>query len=208
MTTESQELELQVNGFYRDHYRRTMKRLSFLVILALILASVFAWMNYAQPQPAYYAAMTSGDVIPMHALSEPVVTSDFILQWSALTTRLIYNLNFSTYQTQLNKVKARFTPEGWEKMMDALNASLIPQLVGSKLIISSVVAGPPVILARMVIYGRFTWRVQMKLLVTYTSANVATKRVLLVTMNIQRVPTLNAAQGIQIIDFNSASTSE
>lgn len=208
MNTESQDIAFQLNAFYRDNYRRTMKVLAVMIVICAILATVLAWITYDQKQPEYYAAMTTGEVIPMHALSEPVVTSDFIIQFSSLTARLIYNLSFATYQQQLDGVKPRFTSEGWEKMMSALNSGgLIQQMLGSKLIISSVISGPPVILSRLIIHGRFTWRIQMPMLVKYTSASEATQRRILVTMNVQRVPTLNVPNGVQIIDFSSSNAS-
>ncbi|PIZ04166.1 MAG: type IV secretion protein IcmL [Gammaproteobacteria bacterium CG_4_10_14_0_8_um_filter_38_16] len=204
MNTDSQELALQLNKFYRDAYRRTMKWLVFLVVICAILSCVLAWMTYDRKQPLYYAAATNGDVVPMHSLSEPVITSSFIVRWSALTTRLIYNLSFSRYQKQLAQVKPRFTTEGWAKMMSALKASgFLSELVDKRLIISSVVSGPPVILARMIVHGRFTWRVQLPLLVTYTSASTSSQRNIVITIDVQRVPTLNASQGIQIINFLS-----
>lgn len=204
MDTKSQDIAFELNNFYRDNYRRTMKVLAVMIVICAILSSVLVWMSFDKKQPLYYAAMTTGEVIPMHALSEPVVTSDFIIQWSSLTARLIYNLNFATYQQQLDQVKNRFTPNGWEKMMGALHSSgLIQQMLASKLIISSVVSGPPVILARLIIHGRFTWRVQMPMLVTYTSASESTQRKIMVTMNVQRVPTLDVPNGVQIVDFSA-----
>ena len=170
------------------------------------LSVVLAWMSYDRKQPAYYAAITTGEVVPMHSLSEPIVTSDFIRKWSALTVRLIYNLNFSTYQQQLARVQDRFSAAGWEKLNDALNASgLIKNLVSSRLIISSVISGPPIILSRVILNGRFTWTVQMQLLVTYTGASGSTKRGMIATLVIQRAPTLNAPQGIQIVSFSLQS---
>jgi intracellular multiplication protein IcmL len=204
--TQSQENDIQINNFYRDAYRRTIKWVSIMAIVCAVLATVLVWMTYDPKQPLYYAAVTTGEVVPLHALSEPVVTDEFIAQWSALTTRLIYNLNFSTYQQQLSQVQDRFTPTGWDKMMAALkNSGLIDELVNNKLIVTSVVTGQPVILGRLIIHGRYTWRVQMKLLVTFTSASAATNRSLVVTMNVQRVSTLSAANGIQVVDFSAES---
>lgn len=204
MNTQSQENEFEINDFYRKNYYRTMKWLSLFVVICAALAVILAWMVYDQKQPLYYAAVTTGEVVPMHALSEPVVTNDFIVEWSALTARLIYNLRFDTYQQQLTQIQDRFTPEGWNAMMVAMKG-MISQLTGSRLVISSVLSGPPVILSRLIIHGRYTWRVQMKLLVTYTSASEARQREIIVTMNVQRVPTLSAAQGIQITNFTSGT---
>src|SRR3989338_8658490 len=172
MNTDSQDITFQLNEFYRDNYRRTMKWLSFMIIVCAIFSAVLAWMCFDQQQPAYYAAVTTGEVVPMHALSEPVVTQDFVIEWAALTGRMIYNLSFDTYQQQLAAIQDRFTPEGWAKIMGALKASgMIDELTNSRVIISAVVSGPPVVLAQLILHGRYTWRVQMPVLVTYTSAS-------------------------------------
>lgn len=138
----------------------------------------------------------------MHSLSEPVVTNRFIVNWTALTARRLFNLSFDSYESKLAAVKDHFTPGGWMQMQDALKSSgLITNMVNNKLIISSVVTGSPVILARMIVNGRFTWRVQMRLQVKFTSASQEEQEALVVTMNVQRIPTLDSAQGIQINDF-------
>jgi intracellular multiplication protein IcmL len=204
--TQSQENEFQLSNFYRDAYRRTMKWLSWSVIVCAVLTAVLVWMIYDPKQPLYYAAVTTGETVPLHSLSEPVVTEEYVAQWSAMTTRLIYNLSFDKYQQQLAQAQDRFTQVGWDKMNAALKSSgLISNIVNNKLIIDSVVTGQPIILGRMIIDGRYTWRVQMKLLVTFTSASDTTQRSLVVTMNVQRVPTLEAANSIQVIDFNSST---
>lgn len=204
LNTKSQENEFEINDFYRVAYHRTMKWLSLMIVICAILSVILAWMIYDKKQPAYYAAVTTGEVVPMHALSEPVVTKDFIIQWSALTARLVYNLHFNSYQQQLGNIKNRFTPEGWNKMLGAMKG-LITQITNNRLIMSSVVSGPPVIISQLIINGRYTWRVQMQMLVTYTSASAIVQRHMLVTMNVQRVSTLNAAQGVQIIDFHATA---
>jgi intracellular multiplication protein IcmL len=204
MNTQSQKNEFELNDLYRPKYHRTMKWLSFMIVVCAVLSVILSFMVFDKKQPLYYAAVTTGEVVPMHALSEPIVTNNFIMQWSALAARRVYNLSFDSYQNQLNQVKDKFTPEGWEKMMAAMKG-MIKQITGSRLVMTSVVESSPVILARLIIHGRYTWRVQMKLLVTYTSASEQTQRHIIVTMNVQRVPTLDASQGIQIIDFSSGA---
>lgn len=202
MDTRAQELEIQKNHFYRDKYRMMMKWLVILIVICAALSVVLMWMVFDRKQPDYYAAMTTGEVVSMHSLSEPVITNDFIVQWSALTTRQIFNLDFSRYEQELDKVKNNFSQAGWVKLMSALNTSgLLKNLVDNRLIVSSVISKSPVILASMIVNGRFTWRVQMELLIKFTSASEVTHESLIVTMDIQRMPTLDVAQGIQITNF-------
>lgn len=203
--TAGQDLAFRKNEFYRNAYRRTMKWLVSMLFIGVCLSLALSWMTYHRTQPAYYAAVMTGQVVKMHSLSEPIVTNAFITQWAALLARRIFNLNFSTYQQQLNEAQDRFTSDGWEKMLLALkNSGLITNLVQERLIMSSVVSGTPVILGKFIIHGRYTWRVQMPLLVKFTSASAETQRNFIVTMSVQRVSTLNASQSIQVTDFAAA----
>lgn len=205
--TDSQTLAFEENHFYRDNYYRVMRFLSLLIALGVVLAFILAWMSFDRPLPKNYAAITTGQVMPLHALSEPIFNTQFILRWSANIAQSVYNMSFDDYQNDLDKVKESFTSAGWEQMMTALQ-SVITTVTGNRVNISSVVSGAPVVLAEMEIHGRYTWRVQMPLLVTYTGASGSTQSHYVVTMSVQRVPTLNRAEGIRVIDFTSMSASE
>lgn len=204
MSNGYQELAFRKNELYRNSYRRTMRWIVRLLFITLILSATLFWMTIRRPQPMYYAAVTNGQVLQMHPLSEPVITNKFIVSWAALTARRIFNISFVNYQDKLNEVRGRFTPGGWQEMQNALQSSgLIQNMTSNKLIVSSVVSGSPVILSRMIVNGRFTWRIQMQLLVKYTSASEESHERLVVTMTIERIPTLDSAQGIQINDFTA-----
>ena len=70
-----------------------------------------------------------------------------------------------------------------------------------KLIVSAVATRAPVILQKGILNGRFAWRVQMPVLVTYQSASEFTQQSNVVTMLISRVSTLNSPRGIGISQF-------
>jgi len=206
MDISAQELAIKKNNLYRDSYRITIKWLVRMLVVTAILSITLMWMTLATKQSDYYAAVTDGEVVPLHALSEPIVSNDFIVRWSALTVRKLFNLQFDSYQQQLGSIRDRFTNNGWQKLQSALKSSgLISNLVNNKLIMSAVVSNSPVILGQLIIGGRMTWRVQMELLVTFTSANEQRQQKLIATMNVRRVATLNVAQGIQISDFATST---
>lgn len=206
MDTALQELAEKKNNAYRDSYRVTIRWLVRMLVVTLILSATLMWMTIDTKQPAYYAAVTTGDIVRMHSLSEPVLTNEFIVRWSALTARRLFNLKFDEYKTQLNALKDRFTSTGWQKMQLAFKSSgFIRNLVDNKLIMSAVISSSPVVVAQMVIGGRMTWRVQMPILVEFTSASEQRQESIIVTMNVERVPTLDVAQGIQVSDFQAVA---
>ena len=205
MSNISERYAPEQNLLYRDHYRRTVKSIVMMSITALVMLAVLMGLILTTPQPKYYATTTSGQVIPMHSLSEPVITNDYLLQWASLATRTAFNIDFVRYQSQLAKAQADFTPAGWSKFMEAMkNSGLLDTIQSKKLEMNAVISGAPVILSTSVIHGRFTWRVQLPILVTFTSANQTSQSHWLVTMNIQRISTLDAYKGIQINNFTAS----
>ncbi len=204
--TNSEQIQLGTakNNLYRDYYRRTIFWLVVMVVIGVVLAAGFVFLGLSTPQPKYYATMTSGRVVPLHSLSEPVITDKYLLRWAALATRAAYNLDFNNYKQQLKKMQPYFTTNGWNKFQEALKkAGLLNTVISKKLVMSSVVSGPPVILNQAVRHGRYTWRVELPLLVSFTSASRHQQNKLIITMNVSRVSTLQAPQGIQISDFKS-----
>jgi intracellular multiplication protein IcmL len=204
MNAEVEQLALQKNNLYRDNYRRVMKFLVFMIATAIGLSCILAYQLWSMPPAKYYATTTTGRVIPLHSLSMPVVTNAYLLQWAELAARACYNLNFIDYPKQLQAASSNFTPDGWTSLMDAMKqAGVIDSLKQNKLFIAAVVNGPAVILDEEVVHNRYTWRVQLPLLVTYTSANQQRKTTYIITMDIMRVPVIDAAKSIQINNFTA-----
>lgn len=205
MSNISNKYSPEQNFLYRDHYRRMVKGIIVMSVVAVILMLVLGGLLLSTPQPKYYATTTAGEVVPMHSLSQPVITNDYLLQWASLATRTAFNLDFVHYQSQLNSAQSDFTSSGWTQFTKAMKDSgLLDTVLDKKLEMSAVISGPPVILSTAVIHGRFTWRVQLPVLVTFSSASATTQARWLVTMNIQRISTLDAYKGIQISDFTAS----
>lgn len=207
MTIDREQLEFQKNHLYRDHYRRTIKALLMMLVIALVLICILGYQLWTMPAANYYATTTNGRVIPLQSLRMPVVTNRYLLQWAGLAARACYNLNFVDYQKELQAASSNFTPSAWQSFMAALKAAgSIDSLTENKLVMRAVVNGAPIILGEQIVHGRYTWQVQIPLLVTYTSANEQRKTNYIITMNIARVPVLDAAKSIQITSFIAVRT--
>ncbi len=190
--------------FYRNSYRKALSAAILLSTSAAALAGILVMMSMREPQPQYFASTTNGVVTKMYSLSEPILTSKFILEWASLATRKAFNLDFVHYEQQLDQAKPYFTPDGWEEFQKALKtSSLLGTVKGQKVVMSAIVSGTPVVLNRAVLHGRFTWTIQLPVLVSFSSTSENQKKHLVVTMNVQRVPTLDASQGVQISDFEA-----
>jgi len=187
---------------FRQRYHGVMVALVLSSILSIFLTIGLVYMSVIRQKPKYYATTTSGDIIPLQTLSEPVISDNYLVQWSALTVRTLFNLDFVHLQDNLEISKKYFTSDGWKAFISALEKSGLAQLIREKkLMTSAVITQTPAILSKSVVAGRYSWLVQMPVLVTYTSASMTAKKALIATMMIRRVPVLGASQGVQITDI-------
>lgn len=188
--------------FFRNQYRRLINGILILQFSAISLLIILAVQRMSSAPARYYASTTTGAVIPLQSLSMPVITQRYLLEWSKTVARSVYSLSFNNISSQLAESSQYFTQEGWQSFQAALNESgLVNAIQAKKLILSAVVDGTPVIINQYVQSGRYTWVVQLPLLVTFGSASDIQKRRLFINMTIKRVPDLIAAKGIAVTSF-------
>ena len=99
-----------------------------------------------------------------------------------------------------------YTASGLRSFNAALASSGLANTVENQhLIINAVVNAPVVILNQGVISGRYHWMLQVPVLLTFESASEKVNKQLYVEMAVSRVATLNALQGIQIVNLAAKS---
>nr|WP_235776141.1 DotI/IcmL family type IV secretion protein [Rickettsiella massiliensis] len=74
-------------------------------------------------------------------------------------------------------------------------------VISKKLIVSAVATGVPVVLEQGLLAGRYTWKVQIPMLVTFQSASQFSQQSVTVTMLIVRVSPLESPAAIGIAQF-------
>lgn len=187
------------NNFYRDSYRKVMLILLSSVLLNVGLGGTLYYFISHPPLPKYFATSVNGRIIPLYPLNEPNQSDAAIAQWANQAAIASYTYNFVSYQKDLQAASEFFTADGWQQFMQALLASNdLDAVKAKKLIVSAVATGAPVILQKGELDGRYSWRLQMPLLVTFQSASQFSQESYMVTMLIQRVSTLNNPRGIGI----------
>lgn len=187
------------NEFYRDSYRKVMSILLLSIFLNVILGALLYYMFTHPPAPKYFATSINGRITPIYALDEPNQSDPSVSQWAVQAAIASFTYNFVDYRQQLQAASEFFTSDGWQNFLEALSSSNnLTAVKAKKLIASAVATGAPVLLAKGLLGGRYSWRIQMPLLVTYQSASQFTQNSYTVTMLIQRVSTLNSPQGVGI----------
>ncbi|MFG0171996.1 type IVB secretion system apparatus protein IcmL/DotI [Legionella pneumophila] len=190
------------NKFYKDSQRKVILALLIAIVVNVVLASLVVYMITHPPAPKYFATSINGRITPLFPLDEPNQSDSAVLQWANQAAIAAFAYNFVNYRDELQASSGFFTAEGWDQFLGALEQSNnLDAVKAKKLVVSAVATRAPIILQKGVLNGRYSWRVQMPILVTYQSASEFTQQNNVVTMLITRVSTLNSPRGIGISQF-------
>ncbi|HAU4072803.1 TPA: type IV secretion protein DotI [Legionella pneumophila] len=190
------------NKFYKDSQRKVILALLIAIVVNVVLASLVVYMITHPPAPKYFATSINGRITPLFPLDEPNQSDSAVLQWANQAAIAAFTYNFVNYRDELQASSGFFTAEGWDQFLGALEQSNnLDAVKAKKLVVSAVTTRAPIILQKGVLNGRYSWRVQMPILVTYQSASEFTQQNNVVTMLITRVSTLNSPRGIGISQF-------
>lgn len=198
---------LSRNDFYHDAYRRVVFALVLLFFIncGLAIAIVFKYFN--PPEPQYFATTPEGVVIQIHPLSDPTVTDSYVTQWTADAVRQAFSADYVHWRKQLQDASSNFTPSGWRYFLNALQASNnLDTLTNLKMVSSAELTAAPQITARTVINGRYAWKIQMPILITYTDGKQNINMTWNVTLIVVRMPVSDYPQRIAINNFLPEST--
>ncbi len=190
------------NKFYHDGQRKMIVVLLVSMLVNFVLAWMLIYLVTHPPAPKYFATSINGRITPLYPLDEPNQSDSAVLQWANQAAIAAFTYNFVNYRTELQASSGFFTAEGWDQFLTALQQSNnLDAVKAKKLIVSAVATKAPIILQKGVLNGRFAWRVQMPLLITYQSASEFSQQNNVVTLLITRVSTLNSPRGIGISQF-------
>lgn len=190
------------NFFYRDGYRKVMTALLMSIALNLALVTLVIIQIFTKPAPVYFATQSNGSLIEIQPLTEPMVDQDMLITWATRAAVAAYSFNFVDWQNDLQSVQQYFTETGFKNFTEALKQSgNLDTVVAKRLVVQATVVDVPRIVNQGLIKGRYAWKIQIPMLIKYTSASEELRQPVLVTMLIARVPTTQKPQGIAIAQF-------
>ncbi|KTD66073.1 type IVB secretion system apparatus protein IcmL/DotI [Legionella spiritensis] len=190
------------NQFYKSGQRKVT-----LVLLASIACNIMffyllLYIVYNPPGPRYFPTGINGRITRLYPLTEPNQSNSSVLQWAGEAAVAAFTYNYVNYRQELQASSGFFTAKGWELFLNALDESNNLEAVKQKkLIVSAVATSAPAIKNAGFYQGRYSWRIEVPVLVTYQSATEYTQQNNMVTMVVTRVSTLNSPSGIGIAQF-------
>lgn len=203
MADDGLQLVMKRNLFYRDNYRRIVMLLLLMIIVNIALVVFVSYQFANRPSPKYFATTGDGKILPLYPLRAPMMSKTEILQWADMAATFAFTFDFNNWRKQLQEASNYFTSGGWTNFQDALKSSNnLETVIAKKLEVSAVSTGTPVILEQGIFNSRYSWKVQIPLLLTYQGAGSTTfQQPVVANMLITRVPVLNNPKGIAIAQF-------
>ena len=187
------------NEFYKDRQRMVVLALLLSIAINIVQLALLIYMYSNPPAPRYFATSINGRITPLFPLEEPNQSDAAVMQWANQAAIASFSYNFVNYRDELQAASVFFTAEGWSQFLNALQKSnTLDSVRAKKLIVSAVATRAPIILQKGLLNGRYSWRVQMPMLVTYQSASEFAQVNNVVTLLITRISTLNSPRGIGI----------
>lgn len=174
----------------------------FFAFVTLGVIIIVYLLHYTRELPTYFIFNARGQQAQVFPLDEPNVNTKTLLGWATLAATSAYTLNFVDYEENLRYLQDFFTVAGWENYRASLDSSgRLDDVISKSLVVSSVLAGAPVVLQEGPLKGNYAWRIQLPLLVTYQASGDSVAQTLAVTLLVTRVPTDEAPKGIGIAQF-------
>jgi intracellular multiplication protein IcmL len=196
--------ELARNALSRQRYEFVMKVTSGFVILSIILAVSIVYLATRPVQQRFFTTNSQGAIREILALKKPIASEEEVLNWATQAVTKAYSMSFANYGQQLNDLKPNFTDAGWRGYDQAMQrAGFIDGLLKNQYVTSAVPKKAPVVVARGVVNGVFGWRLQIPLIVTFTSANTNSSQEINVEVTVVRRDETENPQGLGIAQIIS-----
>lgn len=164
--------ELARNALSRQRYEFVMKVTSGVIVLSILLSVFIVYLATRPTQFRYFTTDSRGGIREIVALNRPIQTDEEVLNWTTAAVTKAYSMSFANYGQQLNDLRPRFTDAGWRGYEQALErAGFLDSLLKNQYVTSAVPKKAPVVVAKGTVNDVYGWRLQIPIIVTFTSAS-------------------------------------
>ncbi|MGB4946987.1 MAG: DotI/IcmL/TraM family protein [Candidatus Competibacter denitrificans] len=188
--------------WYRDGFRLLLGLLILVSGILAVSVGLNVFLLFHQPSPKFLIQTADHQLVGIVPLNEPSFSDEYITQWVVEAILAANNWNFADYRESLQRAcNQYFTPNGCQEYRDALiRIGNLESVKTKRLNVRAVVTKPPLILNKVVSgqTQRFTWNMQMEVMVSYLSSAEQTTQNLIVNVVVVRRPLTEYEKGIGI----------
>lgn len=188
------------NDYYRDGFRTMKMAVMLQALVILLLGVVILFMiNSKKVEYVYFATTEDGRLVKMSALAEPNLSTPALLSWSAQAVAQTMTFGYHDYRKRLQESSRFFTRPGWAKFTAALEGSgIVGRVEDNNQVVTAAPTAAPKIVQEGIVNGRYEWRLEIPMNITYRSGSKVHSESPIVMLKIVRVPRLENPNGIGI----------
>jgi intracellular multiplication protein IcmL len=168
------------------------------------LAGAGIWQHYHPPPEHYFYSDGVHTPYPIESLADPVENEPKLLsdvgQWVVET----YSIDFLNYHRDLSQASRHYTVAGWNSFDAEFVASgNFDAIKKARLSSTALPERAPIILQKELVGSRYTYKIQVPLLVTFMNTQQQSQQHLMVTVIVVRTPASEHAEGYAIDQINA-----
>jgi intracellular multiplication protein IcmL len=188
----------------REAYTRERHYFLVRVIIALSLALVVMsaavlFMATRPPVNHFFATDKDGRIMALTPIDKPIGSLADLESWVASSVVKAYTMDFANYRVSQDEAQRNFTAPGWRGFKNAMDSSgFLQTVVDKKYVTTAVPTSAPVKLDEGLVDGRYAWKLQMPLLVTFQSQTGNQSQNLMVDIIVVREPETQNPRGLGI----------
>ncbi|WP_299592564.1 DotI/IcmL family type IV secretion protein [uncultured Tateyamaria sp.] len=198
----------------RDDHLRAQKRFTFITLIGLGVALVLSMLGNlaliigfnSYPKTTFLWTQDAQAVCEAIPLTEPNISPALLSDFAARAAISAHTYDYINWRQHLNHaVQTYFTELGGEQFMDAFaRSNILRQVQRNFYVVSSVSDGPPVIQTTGIDHGRYFWKIEVPLTITYRYGNDYRAERRIIELTILRVdPTPANPNGVAVDGFIS-----
>lgn len=169
-----------------------IKEVRMIIFSLLLVANI----NISEAEQAITANQCSSD------LTQSNLSEAALVVWANEAAVATFTYDFVNFETELQTASNYFTPNGWKEFYKALEQSdNLSAVKAKKLLVTAAAFRTPIILQAGLLNGRYCWRVQIPLQVTYQNDSEYTQQNLAVTILIARASPYEGVRGLVVLQY-------
>jgi intracellular multiplication protein IcmL len=187
-------------GFLEWQNRKLLKILLFLCPLALISVLANGLMFVRSPEARYFAVGPDLRVLPLPALSEPILSGPALANWAGQAVIEALSLDFLDYRKKLMEASHNFTPPAFQSFLASLEkGGHLKKIESERLNLACALTDAPVIARSGLERGVMTWKIEMPVVLSFQdSKGILTRQSLLAELLVERVHPSRNPRGLAI----------
>ena len=171
-TAEEAMSALLLRDWYASARIHYMSRIAtaLMAMLLVSLAGTYALID-RPPQFRYVLTSVEGTVLPQVPLTRANHDDQYVVDWTIDAITRLYSFDFMNYRQQFQEAQRNMTTVGWESFEQAMKVSgNFNAVIGNSYVTTAVPTGPGRVTKKGDVNGRYAWKVEFPMLISYRSS--------------------------------------